>query len=139
MQEIEGRALRVNSGPPPPKRESSFGGRDNSFGGSRGRERSGYGNSSYGGSRDSSYGGSRGRERSSFGNGNKVYVGNLSWDVDNLALEAVFSEHGNVQEARVVYDRENGRSRGFGFVTYSSPEEVNKAVESLDGAVSFLL
>ncbi|KAL1549429.1 putative cyclic nucleotide-gated ion channel 15 [Salvia divinorum] len=110
--EIEGRALRVNSGPPPPKRESSFGG-------SRGRER---GSGSRGG-----------RERSSFGNTNKIYVGNLSWDVDNLALESVFSEHGNVQEARVVYDRESGRSRGFGFVTYSSAEEVNKAVESLDG------
>ncbi|XP_057779138.1 29 kDa ribonucleoprotein A, chloroplastic-like [Salvia miltiorrhiza] len=126
--EIEGRALRVNSGPPPPKRESSFGGRDSSFGGSRGRERSSYGNNSFGGPRG---GGSR--ERSSFGNANKIYVGNLSWDVDNLALESVFSEHGNVQEARVVYDRENGRSRGFGFVTYSSAEEVNKAVASLDG------
>ncbi|XP_042049924.1 29 kDa ribonucleoprotein A, chloroplastic-like [Salvia splendens] len=117
--EVEGRALRVNSGPPPPKRESSFGG-------SRGRdrERSSYGNSSFGGPRE-------GRER--FGNTNKIYVGNLSWDVDNLALESVFSEHGDVQEARVVYDRDSGRSRGFGFVTYSSAEEVNRAVESLDG------
>ncbi|XP_042056677.1 29 kDa ribonucleoprotein B, chloroplastic-like [Salvia splendens] len=115
--EVEGRALRVNSGPPPPKRESPFGG-------SRGRERSSYGNSSFGGPRG-------GRER--FGNTNKIYVGNLSWDVDNLALESVFSEHGNVQEARVVYDRDSGRSRGFGFVTYSSAEEVNRAVESLDG------
>ncbi|XP_047960885.1 29 kDa ribonucleoprotein A, chloroplastic-like [Salvia hispanica] len=112
--ELEGRALRVNSGPPPPKRESSFGG----------RERSSYGNSSFGAPRG-------GRER--FGNTNKIYVGNLSWDVDNLALESVFSEHGDVQEARVVYDRDSGRSRGFGFVTYSSAEEVNRAVESLDG------
>ncbi|KAL1545840.1 29 kDa ribonucleoprotein A, chloroplastic-like [Salvia divinorum] len=124
--EIEGRALRVNSGPPPPKRESSFGRRDNSFGGSRGRERSSYGNSSFEGPRG-------GRERSSYDNTNKVYVGNLSWGVDNFALESVFSEHGNVQDARVVYDGDNGRSRGFGFVTYSSAEEVNKAVESLDG------
>ncbi|KAG6437343.1 hypothetical protein SASPL_102257 [Salvia splendens] len=125
--EIEGRALRVNSGPPPPKRErSSFGRRDNSFGGSRGRERSSYGNSSFEGPR-------AGRERSSYGNTNKVFVGNLSFDVDDFALESVFSEHGNVQDARVICDRDNGRSRGFGFVTYSSAEEVNKAVESLDG------
>ncbi|XP_042046051.1 29 kDa ribonucleoprotein, chloroplastic-like [Salvia splendens] len=125
--EIEGRALRVNSGPPPPKRESSFGRRDNSFGGSRGRERPSYGNSSFEGPRG-------GRERSSYGNTNKVFVGNLSFDVDDFALESVFSEHGNVQDARVICDRDNGRSRGFGFVTYSSAEEVNKAVESLDGA-----
>ena len=130
FQEIEGRALRVNSGPPPPKRErGSFGRRDNSFGGSRGRERSSYGNSSFEGPRG-------GREQSSYGNTNKVYVGNLSFDVDDYALESVFSEHGNVQDARVICDRDNGRSRGFGFVTYSSAEEVNKAVESLDGTVS---
>lgn len=152
--EIEGRALRVNSGPPPPKREtSSFGGsrggrersydNNSSFGGSRGRERSYDNNSSFGGSRgrersydnNSSFGGGSrgGQDRSSYGNTNKIYVGNLAWEVDNVALETLFSEHGNVQEARVVYDRENGRSRGFGFVTYSSTDEVNKACERLDG------
>ncbi|KAA8540742.1 hypothetical protein F0562_024339 [Nyssa sinensis] len=45
----------------------------------------------------------------------RVYVGNLPWDVDNARLEQVFSEYGKVVEARVVYDRETGRSRGFGF------------------------
>ncbi|MCD7470855.1 hypothetical protein HAX54_011039 [Datura stramonium] len=104
--EIDGRALRVNSGPPPAKRENSF--RDNSsFGGGRG-----------GGSMDSS---------------NRVYVGNLAWGVDQLALETLFSEQGKVVDAKVVYDRDSGRSRGFGFVTYSSAEEVNNAIESLDG------
>lgn len=119
--------MRVNSGPPPPKRENS------SFGGPRGRE-----NSSFGGPRgreNSLFGGSRGP---SSGSSNKLYVGNLSWDVDNLTLESVFSKHGNVREARVVYDRESGRSRGFGFVTYNSAEEVNNAIEELDGAVSIL-
>lgn len=78
-----------------------------------------------------------GRGGSSSPDGNRVYVGNLSWGVDDLALENLFSEQGKVMEAKVVYDRETGRSRGFGFVTYSSAEEVNSAIESLDGAVSF--
>ena len=42
------------------------------------------------------------------------HVGNLAWGVDDLALENLFSEQGKVMEARVVYDRESGRSRGFG-------------------------
>ncbi|RAL38097.1 hypothetical protein DM860_000791 [Cuscuta australis] len=101
--ELEGRELRVNSGPPPPKRESSFRG---SMGGGSGR----------------------------YDNTNRLYVGNLSWGVDDEALENLFSEQGKVKEARVVYDRESGRSKGFGFVTYTSAEEVNNAIESLDGA-----
>ncbi|KAK9289372.1 hypothetical protein L1049_007527 [Liquidambar formosana] len=81
---------------------------------------------------DSSF--SRGpRGGGSFDSGNRVYVGNLSWGVDDLALETLFSEQGKVMEAKVVYDRESGRSRGFGFVTYSSAEEVNSAIESLNG------
>uniref|UniRef100_A0A1J3CWH0 RNA-binding protein CP31B, chloroplastic n=1 Tax=Noccaea caerulescens TaxID=107243 RepID=A0A1J3CWH0_NOCCA len=63
----------------------------------------------------------------------RIYVGNLPWDVDNARLEQVFSEHGKVVEARVVYDRETGRSRGFGFVTMSNETEVNDAVAALDG------
>ncbi|XP_022736273.1 28 kDa ribonucleoprotein, chloroplastic-like [Durio zibethinus] len=63
----------------------------------------------------------------------KIYVGNLPWDVDNARLEQVFSEHGKVVEARVVYDRETGRSRGFGFVTMSSETELNDAIAALDG------
>ncbi|XP_022882872.1 29 kDa ribonucleoprotein A, chloroplastic-like isoform X2 [Olea europaea var. sylvestris] len=137
--ELEGRPMRVNSGPPPPKREGS------SFRGPRG-DREGYsfrgprgdreGSSFRGprGDRDgSSFRGSRGGSRTSFDNSNRVYVGNLSWGVDDLALETLFSEQGKVMEAKVVYDRESGRSRGFGFVTYSSAHEVNNAVESLDG------
>lgn len=65
----------------------------------------------------------------------RVYVGNLPWDVDNGRLEQVFSEHGKVVEARVVYDRETGRSRGFGFVTMSNENELNDAIAALDGQV----
>ncbi|GFZ07859.1 chloroplast RNA-binding protein 31B [Actinidia rufa] len=63
----------------------------------------------------------------------RVYVGNLPWDVDNARLEQVFSEHGKVVDARVVYDRESGRSRGFGFVTMSTEAELNDAIANLDG------
>jgi nucleolin len=63
-------------------------------------------------------------------------VGNLSWGVDNATLENLFSEQGQVVDARVIYDRESGRSRGFGFVTYGSSSEVNNAISNLDGIVS---
>ncbi|KAG7537355.1 RNA recognition motif domain [Arabidopsis suecica] len=63
----------------------------------------------------------------------RIYVGNLPWDVDNDRLQQVFSEHGKVVDARVVYDRETGRSRGFGFVTMSNETEVNDAIAALDG------
>lgn len=66
----------------------------------------------------------------------RIYVGNLPWDVDSSRLEQIFSEHGKVVEARVVFDRETGRSRGFGFVTMSNETEMNDAIAALDGEVS---
>ncbi|KAK2664467.1 hypothetical protein Ddye_003041 [Dipteronia dyeriana] len=63
----------------------------------------------------------------------RIYVGNLPWEVDNARLEQVFSEHGKVVNARVVYDRESGRSRGFGFVTMATETELNDAIAALDG------
>ncbi|RVW25851.1 31 kDa ribonucleoprotein, chloroplastic [Vitis vinifera] len=63
----------------------------------------------------------------------RMYVGNLPWDVDSARLEQVFSEHGKVVEARVVFDRETGRSRGFGFVTMSSQTELEDAIAATDG------
>ncbi|XP_052147506.1 29 kDa ribonucleoprotein A, chloroplastic-like [Oryza glaberrima] len=93
---LDGRSLRVNSGPPPPREQSS--------------------------------------RRAPRGEANRVYVGNLSWGVDNAALANLFSGEGEVLEAKVIYDRESGRSRGFGFVTYGSAEEVENAVSNLDGA-----
>lgn len=90
LQELDGRQLRVNYGPPPRKKAFIKEPRDN--------ERI-----------DNNY------------TTNTVYVGNLSWSVDNEALETLFWEHGNVMQAKVYYDKVSGRSRGFGFVTYSSP------------------
>ncbi|CAN6832092.1 unnamed protein product [Brassica oleracea] len=108
--ELDGRQLRVNAGPPPPKREDSF---------SRGPR------SSFGGGGGGGGGG---------GSGNRVYVGNLSWGVDDMALESLFGEQGKVVEARVIYDRDSGRSKGFGFVTYNSAQEVQNAIQTLNGA-----
>ncbi|KAB2609237.1 28 kDa ribonucleoprotein [Pyrus ussuriensis x Pyrus communis] len=69
----------------------------------------------------------------SFESAFRIYVGNLPWTVDTPQLEQIFSEHGSVVEARVVFDRETGRSRGFGFVTMASESEMNDAIGALDG------
>ncbi|KAL5064540.1 hypothetical protein RYX36_026277 [Vicia faba] len=63
----------------------------------------------------------------------RIYVGNLPWEFDNGRLEQLFSEHGKVESARIVYDRETGRSRGFGFVTMTDEAEMNEAIAALDG------
>lgn len=64
---------------------------------------------------------------------NRIYVGNLPWSADDARLEQLFSEYGKVVSARVVSDRETGRSRGFGFVVLSSEAEMNDAISNLDG------
>lgn len=78
----------------------------------------------------------RTRERPTYNNfadkEHKVFIGNLSWGVNDEILSEVFGEHGNVLSAKVLYD-ETGRSRGFGFVSFSSQSEVEAAVASLNG------
>ena len=64
---------------------------------------------------------------------NKLYVGNLSYGVDDHMLNDCFAQHGNVTSASVVMDRETGRSKGFGFVEYASEEEAQAAIDALDG------
>ena len=66
----------------------------------------------------------------------RIYVGNLPWQVDDGRLGQIFREHGKVLEARVVYDRETGRSRGFGFVKMAAQSEMDDAIAALDGQVS---
>ncbi|PIA30322.1 hypothetical protein AQUCO_05600035v1 [Aquilegia coerulea] len=63
----------------------------------------------------------------------RIYVGNLPWSVDSGRLEQLFSEHGKVVDARVVSDRDTGRSRGFGFVTMANQAELDDAIAALDG------
>uniref|UniRef100_A0A7I4CMI5 RRM domain-containing protein n=1 Tax=Physcomitrium patens TaxID=3218 RepID=A0A7I4CMI5_PHYPA len=75
-----------------------------------------------------------GGDRKSRDGPNKLFVGNLSWGCDETALESLFSDYGRVVEARIAYDKDSGRSRGFGFVTLSNETEVNTAIENLDGA-----
>ncbi|RJO63524.1 MAG: RNA-binding protein [Myxococcales bacterium] len=63
---------------------------------------------------------------------NKLYVGGLSWNTNNASLEQAFSSFGQITEANVIADRETGRSRGFGFVTFANEEDAKKAL-SLNG------
>lgn len=65
--------------------------------------------------------------------GAKLFVGGLSWDTDDESLHQAFSEFGEVVEARVVTDRSTGRSRGFGFVTYTSAESATRARAEMNG------
>jgi RNA recognition motif-containing protein len=64
---------------------------------------------------------------------NKLYVGGLPYSVTETQLEEVFAAHGTVESARVITDRMSGRSRGFGFVEMSSPEEAEEAMQKLNG------
>ncbi|CDY30871.1 BnaC04g27260D [Brassica napus] len=163
--EFEGRPLRVNAGLPPPKREESFSRGPRS--GGYGSERSSYGSERSGASGHGSQRSGHFRKTlatvSKNHSSSPLYIstifllhfltflvsksnsenplapcfGNLSWGVDDMALESLFGEQGNVVEARVIFDRDTGRSKGFGFVTLGSPQEVTKAINSLNGAVRF--
>ncbi|KAF4995475.1 hypothetical protein FGRMN_5096 [Fusarium graminum] len=62
----------------------------------------------------------------------KVFVGGLSWATTTDTLRSKFSEFGEVTDAIVMTDRETGRSRGFGFVTFGSQEEANAAIDALN-------
>jgi len=65
--------------------------------------------------------------------GKKLYVGNMSYDVDSSALEQLFAAHGTVQSAQVITDRDTGRSKGFGFVEMSSDAEAQAAIAAVNG------
>ena len=65
--------------------------------------------------------------------GKKLYVGNLSYNVDSSELEQLFSQHGQVVSAQIINDRDTGRSKGFGFVEMGSDEEAQAAIAALNG------
>ena len=63
----------------------------------------------------------------------KLFVGSLSWDTNDEGLRNAFGVHGEVSEAVVISDRDTGRSRGFGFVTFEDDEAADKAIAALNG------
>ena len=63
----------------------------------------------------------------------KLFVGSLSWDTNDEGLQRAFSPHGEISEAIVISDRDTGRSRGFGFVTFNDDEAADKAQAALNG------
>src|ERR1043165_1709073 len=65
---------------------------------------------------------------------NKLFVGNLSFNTTENDLQDAFAAHGTVIETNLMVDRMSGGPRGFGFVTMSTPEEAQKAIQALNGA-----
>lgn len=63
----------------------------------------------------------------------KIYVGNLPYSVTDSSLESNFAEFGNVSSAKVVMDRDTGRSKGFGFVEMGSDAEAQQAINGMNG------
>ena len=64
---------------------------------------------------------------------NKLFVGNLSFNVTENDLQDAFAAHGTVLETNLMMDRTTGRPRGFGFITMSTAEEAQKAIDGLNG------
>src|SRR3982075_1253797 len=65
--------------------------------------------------------------------GKKLYVGNLAYGVNDSDLQQMFAQHGTVQSAQVIMDRDTGRSKGFGFVEMGSDQEAQAAITALNG------
>ncbi|MEN0060435.1 MAG: RNA-binding protein [Bdellovibrio sp.] len=65
--------------------------------------------------------------------GKKIYIGNLSYSMDDQSLADLFSQYGEVESARIVIDRESGRSKGFAFVEMATDDDAATAIEKLNG------
>lgn len=63
---------------------------------------------------------------------NKLFVGGLSWGTESDSLRAAFEQYGTVSDAVVISDRDTGRSRGFGFVTFENLDDANAAIAAMD-------
>ena len=64
-----------------------------------------------------------------------IYIGNLPYSTDDVMLKEIFESFGAVTTARVIFDRDTGRSKGYGFVEMSDPEDAKKALSELDGSI----
>lgn len=65
---------------------------------------------------------------------NRIFVGGLSWNTTDDSLRHAFEPHGQVTDAKVISDRDTGRSRGFGFVTFAAAADATSAIAALDGS-----
>lgn len=65
---------------------------------------------------------------------NKVFVGSLSWDTTEDGLRAAFEQIGEVSDVHIAIERETGRSRGFGFVTFANEDDAQRAINEMNGA-----
>lgn len=63
----------------------------------------------------------------------KLFIGGLSWDTDEHGLRSCFEKYGDLDEVKIITDRDTGRSRGFGFVTFAEVDHANEAIEGMDG------
>ena len=64
----------------------------------------------------------------------KLFIGGLAWATTDAALREAFERFGDVTEAKVITDRDTGRSRGFGFVTFANDDQADQAKTELDGS-----
>ncbi|MGE5497174.1 MAG: RNA recognition motif domain-containing protein [Syntrophothermus sp.] len=64
----------------------------------------------------------------------KLFVGSLPWAVNDDSLKSTFSSYGNVVSAKVITDRQTGKSRGFGFVEMENESDANAAIKALNGS-----
>ena len=64
--------------------------------------------------------------------GKRIYVGNLPWSITKIRLEELFSSFGEIEDALVISDKYTGRSRGFGFVTFSKEGDADKAIREMN-------
>ena len=67
--------------------------------------------------------------------GNKLFIGGMNWDTTADDLRETFKEFGEIMDATVITDRDSGRSRGFGFVTFYNQDNVAAAISKMDGSV----
>lgn len=67
--------------------------------------------------------------------GTKAFVGGLAWATTSESLRAAFEGCGTITECKVVDDRDTGKSRGFGFVTFADAESCKRAIETMNGAM----
>jgi len=64
----------------------------------------------------------------------KLFVGGLSWETTDAGLRTAFASYGEITEAKVITERDSGRSRGFGFVTFARDEDADAAISKMDGS-----